>query len=443
MDAWTAIAIRAGPRVSAPSSGNRGAISGRPQVSRRPLPCAEPAACNTRLMQQASPTPTTGAESVRRELFTELNIPADGIFALRDRLDSDFSADHAGFQQLDAIGDEYTRAVVSDQLARGAGAMLDNLLEAHIHAQRVTAAVGEDGIEFPTTPEKAKAAILRGAELDADITGFARALCSALDSSASCAIGVLRIPTSILRAQLSHLNNVPAMIQKGAAYSSAQRRAWEDLLSVVEHHKADFPEGWFEWLNGMRVLNIHRARQVRILLQRRRDHDEPQLAIVTEAPIDIAKEHARFDLHLRRRPQLPDMQDLIETRRAADLWINEAANTTLPGVFDAGARMVEGIASFLLDQWDRVAQSTDDFPPPSAAWDPPSDLQLGPSRALPRGHGSRERSSSLSKPPARLRRHSADICGGSSVGRAQASQARGRGVRSPSAALTKGLQVAI
>jgi hypothetical protein len=330
--------------------------------------------CNTRPMP-VNPK-STGSDLVRRELLDSLAIKADHLLALAARLDGDFTVADRGFAQFSAIGDEYDRAVVSDQVATSAASVVTNLLEGRLHQQHVVDRVGSDGIRFPTS-ETAHDRLVDGIETEMDITGWGRALCSALDCLAGCAIGVLRIPSSLLKAQFSHLGNLPDQMSKGTA---AQQQAWQDLLDLVDRHRKNFPTGWFEWVNGMRVLNVHRPRQVNVLLQRTLEPGEPRLAFVADDPAaasEVMKASARFDLHLRQRPQLSDMQDLIEAPHARDIWIAEPAQMTMPGVFLAVNELVEDVAEYLLDQWIAIESQLVAFPPPISSWKPSRAVPVG------------------------------------------------------------------
>jgi hypothetical protein len=319
---------------------------------------------------------TTGSDRVRRGLLDDLTIKADRLLALVNRLDDDFTVEDRGFAQFSAIADEYDRAIISDQVSASAGSIVTNLLEARLHQQHIVDRVDGDGIRFPT-PDTARGRLIEGVETEMDITGWGRALCSALDCLAASAIGVLRIPNTLLKAQFSHLRNLPDHMSKA---TPPQQQAWQGLLDLLDQHQHDFPTGWFEWVNGMRVLNVHRPRQVNVLLQRTLEPGEPQLAFVANDPAEaseVMKETARFDLHLRQRPQLSDMQDLIEAPHASDIWIAEPAQTTMPGVFLAVNEMVEEVAECLLDQWISIEGQPADFPPPLSSWKPSRNIPPG------------------------------------------------------------------
>ena len=326
------------------------------------------------------PSELTGAEKARYELMRELGVRCDDAFALREQLDADFSVADRGFPQLMDVTDEGDRAIASDLIAASMRAVVENLLEARLHQDRVTAAL-EGGVRHPRA-SWIKGDIQRGAEIDMDIAGWGRALCSALDCLAAVAIGILRVPLSIQRAALSHLNSLPDLMHKATA---PQQHAWQVLIDLLGRHKSNYPIGWFDWLTATRNLQIHRARQVRIFLARGDDADAPKLAVPAEHAQELSLESITFDLFLRRRPEVCDMQDLIEVPRAQDLWINEPAATTLPGVFLAANDLIEEASRFLLDSWLAIAGPSTDFPAPASKWALAPGLTDGFEGVAPRG----------------------------------------------------------
>jgi len=330
--------------------------------------------CNTRSVNTISTA--TGADAVRAELFADLSIEVGHLGALDERLEADFTVEDRGFAQLGAITDDYDRAVISDQIDASVGSTATNLLEARLHQRDIEERTGDDGIGFPTE-ETAKERTLQGVKTERDITGWGRGLCSALDCLAACAIGVLRIPISIRKASFSPLVKLSELMVKGTA---AQQQSWTGLVAIIETHRSDYPTGWFDWLSGVRHLNIHRARQINVLLQRTKDDDQEALIFVAEDPTtvdEVTKTMARFDLHLRQRPQLSDMQDLIEAPKATDIWIAEPAQNTLAGVFLTTNQLVEEIAGFLLDQWVAIGDNSTDFPVPADKWKPDRNIPAG------------------------------------------------------------------
>ena len=78
------------------------------------------------------------------------------------------------------------------------------------------------------------------------------------------------------------------------------------------------------------------------------------------------------------------MQDLIETRPASDLWINEPASNTLPGIFEVANRLIESVNRCLIAIWARTESEPSAFPAPVAKWTPISEIPAGFKGVAPR-----------------------------------------------------------
>jgi hypothetical protein len=307
-----------------------------------------------------------GIENTTWELLDDLAIKRTHLKELIEQLESDFSAGDGGYRQLRALVDPIQRAVVSDQISMSASAVRSNLIEARLHERQLSAIFGDSGVPFPT--EATYGEVLRSnAERDMAIIGCTRAMGSALDCLAAVAVGVMRMPRSITQASFLDIERVAT----GKSMTSAtldQQRAWKALHKLCDAHRKQPPDGWREWLMDMRNLNVHRARQTHIQLQRIRDKHQPQAVVVTSEPEEMLKRTARFDLHLRRRPDLPDMQDFITSPTTTDLWINEPAITTLAGIFIAVNELIEEAAQLLASWWRYAGKWSAAFPPPAAKW---------------------------------------------------------------------------
>jgi hypothetical protein len=300
-------------------------------------------------------------------LLTEAGFTVSKIRELSEILNTDFAEAASGFAQFSDIADEAERAVTSDQVAQSARAIGENLLDAQLHYEALNEIFGTEGLAYPSGADPKEYA-RQGAEIDLHTTGFVRGLGSALDCLAAVGIGVLRIPTSLQRAGLPTLIGQlrDQLLGKGKSHSTDQEGLWQAFYDLIEKHRTSAPSGWFDWLLGMRNLNVHRARLTRVMLGRPKD-EHPVLVVFTSEPIDLAKD-ARFDLHLRRRPQLPDTQDFITAPKAEDLFLNETAATTLYGVLHLASDFLENAAGFLLDLWRQIANQLGDFPSPPGKW---------------------------------------------------------------------------
>jgi|HubBroStandDraft_6_1064221.scaffolds.fasta_scaffold79768_2 hypothetical protein len=307
-----------------------------------------------------------GIETTAWELLDDLAISSGYLKELIEQLESDFSAADGGYRQLHALVDPIQRAVVSDQICMSASAVRSNLVEARLHEQRLSQIVGDSGVPFPAE-ETYGEDLRRNAERDMEIIGCTRAMGSALDCLGAVAVGIMRMPRAITQASFLDIERV-ATGKVVAAATTDQQRAWKGLHELCKAHREKPPDGWSEWLMDMRNLNVHRARQTHIQLQRIRDKHQPQAVVVTSEPEEMLKMTARFDLHLRRRPNLPDMLDFISSPSTTDLWIDEPATTTLAGMFIAVNELVEEAAQLLASWWRYARKWPDVFPPPAAKW---------------------------------------------------------------------------
>jgi hypothetical protein len=300
-------------------------------------------------------------------LLTDEGFHISKIRELSETLTADFTDADSGFAQFADISDEAERAVASDQVAQSARAIGENLLEAQLHYEALKQIFGDDGLPYPSGADP-RDYVRHGAEIDMHLTGMVRALGSALDCLAAVAIGVLRIPRSLQRAGLPTLvmQLRDQLLGKGKSHSADQEKSWQQFYDQIQSAASSPPVGWFDWLMGMRNLNVHRARLTRVMLGRPKD-EHPVLIVFASEPIDLVKD-ARFDLHLRKRPHLPDAQDFITAPKAEDLFLNETAQTTLFGVLHVTAVFLEDAAAFLLDAWRQISSQLSDFPSPATQW---------------------------------------------------------------------------
>jgi hypothetical protein len=183
--------------------------------------------------------------------------------------------------------------------------MADNLLEARIAQHELAALIGPAGLPMPTRATL-RQHLRNGALIDMHLTTCVTALESSCDCLAALAIGVLRIPLPLKTAQFSQFNNLPNLVP----LTPDLVRAWDDWQKLLDHHSTTPPAGWREWVTGMRNLHVHRARQGRVMLERRRKPGPPILVPERSAQ-EALQSVTRFDLHLRRRPHLADMEDLV------------------------------------------------------------------------------------------------------------------------------------
>lgn len=318
---------------------------------------------------------TRGAEDDRWAVIAEEGIRSGHLRLLVETLDDGFDPDAGGYPQFAGIADPYRRAVVSDLIGRSAQGVADNLLEARLSAHALADLLGADGRPMPTAAT-GRNHIRQGAWMDLHLGAVTSGLQAAFDCLAATAIGVLRVPVPLRRAQITQVADLTA-----AQFSPStpdMRRAYGDWTKLMTHHKAAPPQGWWDWLAASRHQRVHRARQNRVHIQRVREDDAPQMVVLADDPAGVNAQTARFDIHLRRRPHLADMEDFVLAPDPSDLWLAEPAEVTVAGVFDAANEFIEEAAQFLLAWWLYADKWRSCFPPPAGrCWHPAQTL--GPS----------------------------------------------------------------
>ncbi|MEO9117556.1 MAG: hypothetical protein ABI355_00365, partial [Solirubrobacteraceae bacterium] len=309
--------------------------------------------------------PGRGAEDERWMVFAEEGIACRRLRPFVETLDDDFDDQAGGYIQFAQIADPYQRAVVSDLIGRSAQGVADNLLEARL-SQHALDKLLAGGRPMPTK-ETGRAHIRESAWIDLHLGAVVAALQASFDCVAATAIGVMRVPVPIKRAQITQVANLTQAHFKPPTADMA--RAWQDWTTLVSHHQTAPPSGWWGWLAAMRHQRVHRARQNRVLIQHTRDPDQPQVLLFTEDPEALTASTAIFDVHLRRRPHLADMEDFVLAPDPAGLWLGESAGVTLGGIFEAANIFCEEAAEFLLAWWRYAHKWRSCFPPPTGkAW---------------------------------------------------------------------------
>jgi hypothetical protein len=173
------------------------------------------------------------------------------------------------------------------------------------------------------------------------LTGFFRALGSALDCLAAATVAVARSPEPIARADQASFGRL--------IHRAATEPVLAALAAALRASSEAEPVGWLEWTAEMRNHVIHRARQLEIWLPAvRRKAGSATLYVQTTRP---AHEILRSRPHLRREPWLPDMDALSRHGAASGAWMAEPACRTLPRLRARVNALAEDVARELLSLW--------------------------------------------------------------------------------------------
>jgi hypothetical protein len=161
--------------------------------------------------------------------------------------------------------DQQTRILLSDYLAACARAIPDNLVEAqverleHDHAaedfrkwlSRGVTAGERSTVEPPRSPYEE----LATHRVQTHLAGVLRAWGSALDCVGGCIIGVVGLPSNLVKADLD-------TALKSLAKESPGNQVLTQLQADLQQAEAAAgPAGWRDWLLGMRNTYVHRGRR--------------------------------------------------------------------------------------------------------------------------------------------------------------------------------------
>jgi hypothetical protein len=268
-----------------------------------------------------------------------LNVPQ--LRVLSDALQEQLDPELWGFAALGDIEDVEQRAVISDQLLASVTGIRTNLLELSLSLSDyhdLTAG----GLAIPSPPNW-----VEGFEhhLRAEMAQVAvfRAIGSALDCLAAVAIVIMRVPRSPTYADVRDLDRLRRM--QDQATRDSDREALGDVADVVEHYLSD----GLKWSLEMRNAVVHRGRQIGFLLPR----PQPEgLVIATANPMQTARDRARADRYLHRRPWLPEMEHLADTEAGIEgQWINESVQITMTALKADLVDLVDHLSGALFAAW--------------------------------------------------------------------------------------------
>jgi hypothetical protein len=305
---------------------------------------------------------TGGFADLRSRFLVEIGVEAKQLDSFAGRLAEAYNVDEWGFQQLGAIEDVGQRAVVSDQILTAADAIATNLIEARVHLrdfEEMTAAGEREAREIDH--------LATDTRIDLHVVGFFRAFGSTLDCLAAVAVGILRLPRSIHRTSMTAL-----MRLKPAAMQDEQQRARvEEMQELIRDAGSKPVAGWLEWAIEHRNALVHRPRQIDFMVPRRTH------AVVVLANPSEWLDLVRYDLHLRSKPWLPDLQHLATPEpKAEELLLAEPAGETMAGLFEQLNAFSERFASWLVGVWDRIEARELTLEVPVDSWKEEPDIEI-------------------------------------------------------------------
>jgi hypothetical protein len=239
------------------------------------------------------------------------------------------------------------RILIADQLWLCTESISKHLVEANLH-----------WLEFLDNAEKASSARANDLTLDGNTLSYTRAttqspanqlmekmeeihlascvvsLTAALDCLGGTIIGVLALPSDILRSDLAKARQ--ALRQAQQPVQTDFRTQFEEFLQAAG------PEGWLDWLIGYRNMLVHRGRRLQLnqLVRRKPEiygHDGQ--TFLRAEPI-------------RHLPRCPSQSDIETFRRPRADWVlHEDARITVRGLKLSAEELIEESAEILFQVW--------------------------------------------------------------------------------------------
>lgn len=263
------------------------------------------------------------------------------------------------------------RILISDQLYACTHSTADNLVEAGLHwlefldvadreSDRLAYAVKIENGEFVVKAPRRQSPLEDiGVELvRLHVAGMVRALAGALDCVAGTIIGVVALPTRILRADFGVARS---MLRKIAANPTGEGEGVQagfgkKLESLIASSGAD---GWLDWALTFRNMLVHRGRRIEVgqFIPR-----QPMLYGPDGKPVP----RVRVLTHLPRDPGRSDVEVFLQPSESPVL--TEDAEQTLGGLLRSTTTLVEAVAEELCGLWRWRKANPDELHQPVAQW---------------------------------------------------------------------------
>ena len=187
--------------------------------------------------------------------------------------------------------------------------------------------------------------------------GIIRSLASALDCLAGVIIGVVALPTSILRADFERAH---ARLAKVTAAANAGASMQAQLAAQLDAGiAAAGPQGWLDWTLDFRNMLVHRGRRIEL-------GQFLPIEPVLFGPDGQPAPRARRVAHLPRDPGRSDVEVFLGM--PWDTVLHEEGERTLQGLMNSGIQLIETMGSHLIDLWRWRRDHPADLRQPAEQW---------------------------------------------------------------------------
>jgi hypothetical protein len=178
--------------------------------------------------------------------------------------------------------------------------------------------------------------------LDMQVTGFFRALATALDCMAVAIVGVVPVPLAIQKVNWRPLRrNLEAMLAKPSSNDVGEQKRRGSVTEIVAALKHGVP-GWIEWVIDVRNMVAHRPPRVRY-----RTMDLGSALSLQEPGI----EQLRMINRLWRHPDVSEVEVWVQYGMPMDALLNEPQELTMSRLVTEVSRLAEKLFGTLEAHW--------------------------------------------------------------------------------------------
>lgn len=304
-------------------------------------------------------------DMAERDLEVRLQVAAPKVWDLERELLSDLDPTNHGIGWWRPYPDDKRRILIGDHLVQSTQSIRINLIEAGLHSleyldsyerisQRMARVLSVDrGLAYPKPLSPYD--LLPERMLTLHVCGFFRALASALDCLAAAAIGVVAIPQSILRADLSSLFRW----LRGESHPRQRRHPIHSALAseLDEITGRAGPPGWTDWILDYRNMLVHRGRRTEVNILRVESH------ILDTAGRPIPRTIPT--LLFAKDPHLSDIQAHLLSPTNV---VREDAARLIPAALESTRYFVNEVCASLVQRWSERREGRESVPQPRQQW---------------------------------------------------------------------------
>ena len=274
-----------------------------------------------------------------------------------------------GISQWDSSLDAEHRIFIRDQLYACTESISSNLSEAGLHrleflnwSERENALFSIElvnGERRPIGPQSNNALQALTPRMTLlHMAGVTRALSSALDCLAGTIVGIIALPSDILKADFKRVRGDLEKIRKRNEFNENTQRLADFSEMLEKSIVQSGPGGWIEWLLDYRNMLVHRGRRLQM----------GQLVPSNVLGPDGLPARAQRITHLPCDPGRSDAEvfrGLVDINHAL---LREDVRTTLDGLIKSTSGLIEAVAVELYRTWKWRRQYSNAIVQPKEQW---------------------------------------------------------------------------